>query len=852
MNSKPITSSGSFRLLYTWSGAFAFLFPFFILTCFSQQLPYKTIGLKDGLPQSIVYRMVQDHQGYMWLATPGGVCRYDGSRFDVYSQYDGIGAYFIINMQFDDRGQLWVATYGNGIACFNGQKFTNFNRSSGLISNQIRCFIGTSSGDYFVSTIDTGIVWVDKYLEQKVILDPDGKKILFARDIRELPNGNIWIGCNHGIIELDKKNNYSPKYILKEEHEIICFETDQEGDIWAGGDQSLWEFKKGGKVNWSHLIPEYTEVWDLLEDRSTGSMYIATTTGLIEKNGTKYNLITSANGLTVDDTKSLVRDRNGNIWVGTLGGGAVILENKGIDHFTSGEEVSDFAATTMVEDTEGNIWIGTNNQGLLICDGNVLKKPLYVSRNDIKDPFVSVKDPVTGDVFFAEYEGTLIRIRNGKVVWKWQPRTSDPLRILGIHYFEEKLFITTYHGVYSISEKDNQLNRVEGFGDLYASYSFSDPFGYLWILSDGGKIMKWKDGRVEDLTELINPTRSSVVQGLYDPVHQLYWFCSYSGLIAFNGKQTYKLHSKNGIHSDSPWSMILDHSGNIWLGLPNGVECIDFEKKTSQFLGYDQGFTPIETNSCVIECDKEGNVWFGTICSATRIRVNDIKPKKSIVDLWIQHITVNEVPVFIQDVLHDKKETLILPYYKNNLVIDLNGICFDNAKDVKYSWHLSGLDEKWTVFHNERKAIYSNLPPGTYQFKARAMDPNGFEAKEVDLKIIIKKPVWNRWWFYTAEVLVMIFLIFLSFRFTSNPSQNKLGNLLTLVSILIIFEAVLIYVSGYVNKFTGGVPIFQLIMNVILAGTLHPLEQGIRKLMRKWAFKKKKKKMGETSTHSSD
>ncbi len=818
----------------------------------AQQLPYKTIGLKDGLPQSTVFRMAQDRQGYMWFATQGGLCKYDGTQFDVYSQYDGIGSQFIRDIQFDERGQLWLATIDQGICCFDGQTFTRFNESTGLRSSQIRHFLKTTSGDYFISSIDTGIIWVDPYMNQKVIYTPGGEKVLFARDAIELPNGNVWVGFNNGIIELEKNKNYSPNYIIQDRFEIISFFQDSKGNIWAGGTQSLWQFTKNGRVNWSHYIPPYSEVWDILEDISTGTMYFATTTGLLQLNGKSSTWITSENGLTVSDTRSLIKDRNGHLWVGMQGGGAIILENKGIDNFGASTDVLGFATNTLAQDKDGNIWIATNNQGLVICDGSTTKKPAFITRSDIQNPFVSTTDSVTGDIFFAEYEGKIIRIRDEKIIWRWTPKTSEPVRILGIQYWHDKLLICTQAGFYTLSENDDQLVQLKEFGSAYFGNSFADEDGFLWVLKDGGNILRWKDGHIEDMSDRVNPSGGTVVQGLYDPKRKIHWFCSYSGLIAWNGKNTYKLHSKNGIHSDAPWSIALDHSGNIWLGLANGVECLDPEKQSSQFIGYDQGFTPIETNSCSILCDRDGNIWFGTVTTATRIRVDDIRPKKSIVQLNIPTISVNEEIVFKQDILQDRIDKLVLSYNKNNLVIDLNGICFDNAKDVKYSWCLSDHDERWTHWSSQREAIYSNLSPGVYTFKAKAVDPNGYEANEVEVKFIIKKPIWNRWWFYVAEVAVMIFIIFLSFRFTSNPTQNKLGNLLTLVSILIIFEALLIYVSDYVNKFTGGVPIFQLIMNVILAGTLHPLEQAIRKFMRKWAIKKNRRKLIDKQDTPSD
>lgn len=808
---------------------------------YGQQLPLLHIGLKEGLPQSSVLRMKQDHMGYMWFATQGGLCRYDGTHFKVYSQFDGIASNYVRDIEFDKDGMMWVSTIDKGISCFNGRKFINFNSSTGLLTDQTRRFLKTKSGDYIICSVDKGVICADSYMNQRVILSPEGDTILYARDAIELDNGNVWIAHGYGIIELVKSKDYAPRHILKGENEMIRFYKDVKGDIWAGGTNTIIEYTKDTLTDYSYLVPANTDVWDILEESTTGKMYFATGVGLMIKYRNDITWLTTFNGLMVNDLRSLYKDRNGHLWTGTLGGGVTILENKGIDHFTYTENIKRFAANTITEDGDGNIWIGTNSDGVIYTDKKQAYISPYVSASDMQEVMTSTRDKETGAIWMAEYTGKIVKIMNKKVVWRFKSNEKT-LRLLNISHHKGKLYIATQKGFYVLSEKENKLTKIEELGEAYYSYSFFDADDNLWVLADDGKIIKYKNGKITDYTNLINPTHASTTQGIYDPYRKIYWFCTYSGLMVTNLKYVHHLHSKNGLLSDSPWSIAQDHHGDIWLGHPNGIERINYKTRSSKSFGYDQGFTPIETNSCASYCDQQGNIWFGTVSSATRIRVNDISMRKSIVNLCIQKIWVNEKLEYEEDLMHHSKEKLVLSWRKNNITLDLMGICFENAKDVTYSWSLQGFDKKWTKWDNNTRAIYSNLRPGTYIFKAKAKDPNGYETQPVSLKIIIKKPVWNYWWFYVIEVAIMAIIIYLSFAYSADPYKNKLGNILTLVSILIIFEGLLIYVSDYVNDLTAGIPIFQLIMNVILAGSLHPLEQLIRKFMRRYALKQRKKK----------
>ena len=168
-------------------------------------------------------------------------------------------------------------------------------------------------------------------------------------------------------------------------------------------------------------------------------------------------------------------------------------------------------------------------------------------------------------------------------------------------------------------------------------------------------------------------------------------------------------------------------------------------------------------------------------------------------------------------------------------------LCYSNSRDVRYSWFLENYDNEWITDNEHREALYTNLPPGYYVFHGKAIEPNGYQTNEIIIKITILRPFWHQPWFYLAEFSILGIFIFFSFRFSSNPHQNKLGSFMTLLTILIIFESVLLYVSTYINKYTGDVPVFQLVMNVVLAASLHPLEELIRKFMRKWALKVRKK-----------
>jgi ligand-binding sensor domain-containing protein len=92
------------------------------LTATAQEVPTIRFTEKDGLPHAIVYRIMQDSKGYLWVSTDNGLSRFDGSQFVNYTKSDGLGSNFIFNVIETDHRNLLIASYEGGIMEYRFQK----------------------------------------------------------------------------------------------------------------------------------------------------------------------------------------------------------------------------------------------------------------------------------------------------------------------------------------------------------------------------------------------------------------------------------------------------------------------------------------------------------------------------------------------------------------------------------------------------------------------------------------------------------------------------------------------------------------------------------------------------------
>src|ERR1043165_4509774 len=88
-----------------------FFFPFFLT---SQTYPFTNYGVQDGLAQSNVAAIIQDKQGYFWMATESGVSRFDGKNFVTYTTENGLANNNVSALLLDSKGNIWMG-HENGM-----------------------------------------------------------------------------------------------------------------------------------------------------------------------------------------------------------------------------------------------------------------------------------------------------------------------------------------------------------------------------------------------------------------------------------------------------------------------------------------------------------------------------------------------------------------------------------------------------------------------------------------------------------------------------------------------------------------------------------------------------------------
>jgi signal transduction histidine kinase/ligand-binding sensor domain-containing protein len=626
----------------------------FILAFTYKQLPAQKKEMFfdkiKGISNPMINAIMQDHQGFLWIGTWGGLNRYDGYNFKVYKSVEGDSTSLCSNgirdIIEDKANRIWIAcNLGFNLYNASNDKFvrilSNPNDSQSLIGNDISCMYLDKKGTLWIGTFFNGLCALDannsidftttKPLFRQFKHSQDNKNSVssnFIRSIYEDKESNLWINAHARIIDKYNPANNSFVHIdvgklpFEEGTEYTSLQfQDSNGKYWfasRGNGFYSWDRKKSEIKQYHRLSYQnslsFNIVRNIREDRN-GILWICTDGGGIsffnKKDETfKYSRYEEANpySLGSDAAYCSFEDNSGVEWVATFNAGLnkydaykssfklvrPDLYNKNTLNYKS--------VLCMIEDRNGNIWIGTDGGGLNVLDKTTGKFSYYVHNpNDINsissNAITCLVEDFEGNIWIGTYGGILNC---------FHPKTNKFCRYQNEPGNENSI---SHNDVWSMTE-DSQHN--------------------LWIVTIAGtlnlfdsktrKFYRYK--RDPDDPKSFSESYSSKI---FEDSRHYILIATSGGVDMFKlkdydfSKPAPKLkfshfvhHSnKNSISISSSFSICEDFEGNMWFGTEDG-RLNKLDMQNNQFTAYtDEG---LKDNSILgILLDKNNDIWLGTV-----------------------------------------------------------------------------------------------------------------------------------------------------------------------------------------------------------------------------------------------
>jgi len=233
-----------------------------------------------------------------------------------------------------------------------------------------------------------------------------------------------------------------------------------------------------------------------------------------------------------------------------------------------------------------------------------------------------------------------------------------------------------------------------------------------------------------------------------------------NGLNIYNTKRDIITHLTTADGLSTPYIMCAqkDQSGNLWLGLINGLCRLDLEKRNFSYYDRTDGIRNDKFKTASTYLLNDGRLLFGTtndfvVFNPEQVRSATIPPDVAITDIKLatKDLCVDSI---------SRLRELKLKYDEKSITVDFSSLSYLKKNKLRFYYKLEGLDKDWILSDLTQRAVYTYLPSGSYTFKLRAQNVDGSFSKEItSLKIKMNPPFYKTWWF--LGLIIIAFVVFL-------------------------------------------------------------------------------------------
>lgn len=765
---------------------------------------FEYIDMDNGLSSRRVLSIQQDKQNYIWILTHKGLDRYNGKQFKHYQLHrcnNPLSFYPNLNFLYTDKdstiwevgkdgfvfrydeqrdsfqlafdlratfpalkkapiSSVYMDSEANIWFCTNQSQYIyNYHQSknyqlSPVISDKIICITQAEKNKYYLAsehllyevqlkgeqlTEIKKIQLPNVHLIDHIYYHSPTKQLIINTLLDKLFIYNIEEKQLESMGNSMKDIGVNKIIPSKKEKDVLLIATDGDGVYKLDLKQlTLNHFlkedtRKPNKMNVSIIKDIYMDsanrIWNVI--------YPTGITIYTEKYPAYEWFMHSANytnSLANNCINGVMEDSEGDSWYATSNGICYfdVSENKWINfspsHSPNGERSENHIFTSLCESSPGIILAGGYMSGIYKIDKRTKEVTFFQQQNirqgEGPDKYIR---SIYRDNERLIWIGGFYRLKSYSLTTKEVCEYNIGYPITCITQKDEhSLWIGTINGVFVFDKLKKQAIPLDTEFDIQCiNMIYNDPSGnytYFGTYGDGLFIFEKKTGKV---------TR------YYD--------------------------ENCGLISNNIYSIVPDRNGNLYLGTENGLSFFDI--KANKFINWtkEQGLLAASFNPNAAIHSRDGYMIFGSnegvIVLPDSIQLPETFSSHMIFsDLSIMYRTVHpgEKNSPLTQAL-DKTSCIELDYDQNTFSMNVSSINFDNPSNIMYSWKLEGFYDRWSPPSSDNLIRYTNLSPGNYTLRVRAILMDNHQIlEEREIQILIGRPIWMTFWAFLLYALIII------------------------------------------------------------------------------------------------
>ncbi len=765
------------------------LFFFWFNLAFSQNYPVKNYNATNDLPNNTVRSLLVDSNNILWIGTDNGVVKRENDIFRYFFEEDGLAMNSCWAIAEDKNQNLWFGSYGGGVSIYDGYRFKVISEKDGLAHNEITklfsfqnyIFVGTSDGVSLINIKNFEVI------SPKL---PSANELFRVRDFFEYEKEVYVVTYRTGIFKIQYKQNKAALLKVNDDEYLYS--------VWVDKD-SIYSSNKGFYTK--SRLPDYLSKKDSLSSKKHGKSiiwdYVKTTNdqifaaawGIYDSSGGIYQIgesnqmVSKAEEFNISSKEviSLAYDPAfEKLFAGTRDSGLyeVALNPQIKFHEVAAKSILGFAETeksSAVLLNDGIFIRGLKKEHMINLSQLKKWQENYVSNihlplpkheddfyeldYDTKAENISFYDlKANQDVYWINTNIGIFAINTSGELHRYLPLHSEEINFtqegrlietnpyggvrifrdlvsFDYNYFDQKdphtpkmvvgslkterktYFLSVFSGLYvwennkfrSYLEegvwKEKKLRHITAFGDNLA---ISTEFGDVYIVED------------DPLFKILKKIPRAQIQG---------------NSIAF----------------------LKEHQGTLIIGTEKGLTF--FKNDRSIFIDEEQGLEQPIWSATV----KKGTLFIGSNNGFYMVDLDAVtKEKKLVNEIRLQEIVINNE--FSLDSI-SRKEQVNLEHNENTVLLKFSTNAHPYPNKLQYQYRLNA-NESWSLPTSKPEIFLPSLPPNNYRVEVRVSDQStGLSDSQTLLTLAILPPFWQTWWFALLFMSLFILIVLGIYRF---------------------------------------------------------------------------------------
>lgn len=730
----------------------------------AETLNFRNYTVKDGLANSTVYYIFQDSKGFVWFATESGVNRFDGHKFELFTMDNGLSDNEVLQIEEDSQGRIWFLTLNGRLCFFHNNRFSNPSNNSLL----------------------------------KKAVSP-GSFISFYED----NDHNLWFGTNQNrLLRIDRSNNVnfysSDKYSFSN---CRAFHSGNQNILVLN---KLFAFLFKGKT-YSPLTSRYLPVSpkSFFFDKERQSTLFLSPEGLVEYQDNSFRLKSRLKDLSPSSAGSILLTDHQSLWIGTMGEGISIYKrmDQSPEQHLKGENI-----THLTKDKEGNIWVGTIGSGVYMLPFYTANTHHLTNRDGLSSNAITKVIKAGQRLVLGLRSGNLDIISRDGITHKTfnGTNTYNPVKHLYYDKNRNSIWYASDNRLLELHPKLGDINILDThIAYAIKSFSFSRT-GDLAVAHASGVYVRGKNGHVLPDSSLKRPCfLRRAFEVYYDSQNRL-WFSNILGLqyyrdgcitelykkfpvlkqrvtdigelpdktivcsiygfgvaVIQNDKLTARFTTANGLPSNICKKIFIEKN-KAWIVTGKGLSLIDFSKKNVVNYTTEDGLISNEINDIYAENDTAYIATNNGLSIFTPVRYQQREPPP----LYMKAIEINKKHFrYTGD--------FSLSHKQNSITVNFVALDYAHPAAVHYRYRLRH-SSRW----NETQSgtlEFGSLEPGDYHLEIKGKSLNTPWSEPIKMNFTIRPPFWRTWWFILITIGISVIGLFFVIKnyFKAKQAEEK-------------------------------------------------------------------------------